>query len=331
MDKFTKVQKAIDGETLDSIPFSFWSHYPKIDREPKKIAQKTYENFKKFDLDFIKTLNNGMYSVEDYGSEIDFSEVFKGGVAKITKSPVIHYEDWKNITKISTEEAALSRELEYLQLLLDKVDGEAPVIMTVFSPFTTAYKLSEGRIVDHIKNDDKGYVHQALKNIAETTAELSSKAIELGAAGVYFASQMSSYEKTEASVFKEYGVPYDLQALEGAQEGWFNAIHIHGSHIMFDLVKDYPVDVINWHIGESLPEVDEGIFFSDRTVMGGIERMDITNQNKNEVRNQIYQTFLKTNGKRLILTPGCGVRLPFNEEMIDFIIETKKEIEQKMF
>lgn len=331
MDKFTKVQKAINGEKIDSIPFSFWSHYPTIDREPEKIAQKTYENFKRFDLDFIKTLNNGMYSVEDYGSEIDFSDVFKGGVAKLTNSPVNNYEDWNNIKKISIKEEALNRELDYLQLLLDKVDGEAPVIMTVFSPFTTAYKLSEGRILDHLKNDDEGYVHQALENIAATTAELSTRAIELGAAGVYFASQMSSYEKTEESIFKEYGVPYDLQALEGAKEGWFNAIHIHGSSIMFDLVKDYPVDVINWHIGESLPEVDEGIFFSDRSVMGGIERMDITNQNKNEVRNQIYQTILKTNGQRLILTPGCGVRLPFDEEMIDFIIKTKKEIEEKMF
>lgn len=331
MDKYTKVQKAIKGEAVDSVPFSFWSHYPKIDRAPEEIAQKTYDNFKRYDLDFIKTLNNGMYSVEDYGSEIDFSEVFKGGVAKIEKSPVIDSEDWKNIEKISIEEKALSRELEYLERLLDKVDGEAPVIMTIFSPFTTAYKLSEGRILDHIKTDDQGYVHQALENIAQTTAELSQKAIELGAAGVYFASQMSSYDKTEEDVFKEYGVPYDLKALDGAQEGWFNAIHIHGNNIMFDLVKDYPVDVINWHIGETLPEVDEGILFSDRTIMGGIERMDITNQDKNAVRNQIYQTFLKAEGKRIILTPGCGVRLPFSEEMIEFIIETKNKIEEKMF
>lgn len=38
-------------------------------------------------------------------------------------------------------------------------------------------------------------------------------------------------------------MPYDLQVLEGARDGWFNAIHAHGDDIMFDLVKDYPVQL----------------------------------------------------------------------------------------
>ena len=48
---------------------------------------------------------------------------------------------------------------------------------------------------------------------------MAHKAIELGAAGVYFASQMSSYDQVSEEIYADYGVPYDLQVLEGARDG----------------------------------------------------------------------------------------------------------------
>ena len=65
-------------------------------------------------------------------------------------------------------------------------------------------------------------------------------------------------------------MPYDLQVLEGARDGWFNAIHAHGDDIMFDLVKDYPVQVFNWHVWESLPELKEGIDYTNKCVMAAL-------------------------------------------------------------
>ena len=206
MNKFDRIKLAISGEKQGSIPFSFWTHLPEIDRSPKEVAQATYDLFKQYDLDFIKTMNNGMYAVEDYNTEIDFSEV-----AKVIKTLINAYEDWSNLPLLELETAsALQRELDHLEHLLNLVDGEAPVIMTVFSPLTTAAKLAKGQLINHLNQDEHGYIHQALDKIAEATAALAHKAIELGAAGVYFASQMSSYDQVSEEIYADYGVPYDL-------------------------------------------------------------------------------------------------------------------------
>lgn len=328
MNKHEKIKLAISGDQQASIPFSFWTHLPEIDRQPEKLAEATYQLYQDYDLDFIKTMNNGMYAVEDYGTTLDFSEVAKGGVAKVTHSPNKENQDWTQLAQLEVATAtALQRELTHLKQLLQLVDGEAPVIMTVFSPLTTADKLAQGRLKELLGQADATNLHQALTHIAATTAELARQAIELGATGIYFASQMSTYEKLTAQQYETYGVPYDLQVLKGAEKGWFNAIHIHGDNIMFDLVKNYPVQVFNWHIWESLPELKEGQDYTNKAVMGGIARMDITHDRLNELRTQIYQSLISTQGRGVILTPGCGIRHPFAEETIRFIQRVKTETE----
>lgn len=72
MNKNEKMKQAINGQKQQNIPFSFWTHLPDIDRQPKKLAEASFQLYKDYDLDFIKTMNNGMYAVEDYGTEIDF-------------------------------------------------------------------------------------------------------------------------------------------------------------------------------------------------------------------------------------------------------------------
>lgn len=35
-------------------------------------------------------------------------------------------------------------------------------------------------------------------------------------------------------------------------------------------------------------------------------------------------------GRRLILTPGCVIRYPLNEEMLSYVKKTKESVEQDM-
>ena len=116
-----------------------------------------------------------------------------------------------------------------------------------------------------------------------------------------------------------------------ASSGWFNVLHAHGSDIMFDLLKDYPVQVFNWHVGESLPDMDECALLTGKCLMGGLQRTDITNRNHNAVRNQIFRALKSTGGKGLILTPGCVIRYPLDEEMLESVRKTKEEVEDQMF
>ena len=151
MTKKERIQAAIAGEKPDKLPYSFWTHLPGIDLNPELLAEKTYEFYKKYDIDFIKTMNNGMYAIEDFGCEIDYSDIAKGGVAKVTKTPIHEAKDWHELKPCSVKEGSLARELKGLKLILDKVKNEdVPVIFTIFSPLTTANKLSGNTLLQFI-------------------------------------------------------------------------------------------------------------------------------------------------------------------------------------
>ena len=113
MTKKERIEAVILGEHVDRIPYSLWSHLPG--------------------------------RVEDFGVKVDYSEIEKGGVAKIVDTPVKTPEDWEKVTSVSVNEGALAREQKYLRLLLDKTQGEVPVVFTIFSPLTTASKLCPDR------------------------------------------------------------------------------------------------------------------------------------------------------------------------------------------
>lgn len=329
MTKKERVRAAVELRKPDQLPYAMWTHLPGIDLDPVALAEATYEFYKTYDVDIIKTMNNGMYAVQDFGCEVDFSEIARGGVAKLVTTPILEPEDWGKLQPVGTDAPALARELHSLELLLEKVKGEeVPVIFTVFSPLTTAEKLSKGKLLAHIEGGAGEQVHRALEVITQTTCALVRRAIELGADGVFFATQLANYGKCPEEVYREYGVPYDRRVLE-ASTGWCDILHAHGDNIMFELLKDYPVDVFNWHAWESLPKLREARVATGKCIMGGLKRMDITNRNKNEIHTQIYESLAQLGGVGQILAPGCVIRYPLDEEMLHFVAKTKAQLEKQ--
>ena len=128
----------------------------------------------------------------------------------------------------------------------------------------------------------------------------------------------------------EFGVPYDLRVLEAAKAGWMNTLHAHGVNIMFELLKDYPIDVFNWHAWETLPAVDEAAVLTGKCLMGGLKRSDITNKNRNEILHQTFQCYRLTGGIKHILTPGCVVRYPLDRDTLHFVKEARDLVEAAM-
>ena len=172
-------------------------------------------------------------------------------------------------------------------------------------------------------------VKAGLRAITESTCALVQRVIEMGADGIFFATQLSSYAAGEESFYREYGMPYDLAVLS-ASSGWCNVLHAHGKDIMFPLLRKYPVQIFNWHAWESLPEIDEAQALTWKCIMAGLERMDITGGRKNEIEYRIYETLRQTGGRKVILSPGCVIRYPLNEEILAFVRKAKNEIEEKL-
>jgi len=332
MNKTERIKTALNREKTDKLPYAFWTHMPGDDLDPEVISKKTYEFFKEYDLDFIKMMNNGMYSTEDFGCKADYSEIKQGGAAKLVYSPVKAADDWVKLKQPDVHQGAYGRELKHLRLLLELVNKEAPVIFTIFSPMTTANKISQNTLLKQITEGHGEQVHQALEMITETTCELVKAVMEAGADGIFMATQLASYDITTDKIYGEYGKPYDVRVFETANQcgGWFNLLHAHGNNIMFNLLKDYPSQAFNWHVFETLPGVTEARDITGKCLVGGIQRYNITDGKKNEIHHEIYTCIKELGGVGHILTPGCVIRYPLDKEVLSFVREAKESIEETM-
>ncbi|MED4782584.1 uroporphyrinogen decarboxylase family protein [Brevibacillus choshinensis] len=312
-----RIRMVLRGEQADRIPFSFWTHLPHVDLDPLKLAEETYEFYRRFRLDFIKNMPNGMFFVEDYGCQCDFSEIPNGGVAKITKYAVEKPEDWVVLTEPDVKKGALGRELLSIAHLLGKTKEEVPVLLTIFSPLTIAHKLCGSLMLEHLRNHPEK-VKAGLDRIARTTAAFAQEALRKGCAGVFFANQMATSEMVTEAEYAEFGVPYDLQVLEAIQPfSWFNVVHIHGTNIYHHLMVDYPVQAINWHIWETEPKLQDFVQAApDKIIVGGLQRSNITNGSIDEIIKEIQEVSRLTVGNRIILTPGCVIRYPVEETVL---------------
>jgi uroporphyrinogen decarboxylase len=305
-----RVQVALRGEAVDRPPYSFWTHFPGIDLDPEALARETIAFARELDLDFVKSMPNGQFCTEDWGTVSDFSEIARGGVARAVKRAVDKPEGWKEIRRLDVSRGAFGRELEHLSMLCDALGKDTPVLATVFSPLTVALKLAGEGYRTHLKSHPER-IEPALSNIAATMASYVQAALQVGCAGVFFASQEGSFRCMSQETFLRFGKPFDLEVLKAATAGWFNVIHMHGEDVMFDVLRDYPVTALNWHIGETSPLLaDYAAKPLRKPVVGGLRRMALTRGDLAMSRTDIASAMAATSGRGLLLGPACVIRYP---------------------
>lgn len=314
-----RIQRMLQGNSTDRIPYSFWTHFPGIDLDPDKLADMTYQLYKNLDMDFIKHMPNGLYSVEDFGCECDYSDIIFGGVAKIGKYAINKPNNWNHIPILNIENGAYGREIRSLERLLGQVKGSTPILATVFNPLTTAFKMSGQALILHMReHPDK--VKNGLESITEVTIRFAEKVLDKGCVGIFLANQMAVKRLLTEEEFQEFVVPYDMKLLQAIErKSWFNIMHVHGNDTYFSLMSDYPVHAFNWHIWETAPTIQE--FLNDpklknKIIVGGLQRFHITDGRMADLKEQIADMIRLTKGEKLVLAPGCGIRYPFDEQTL---------------
>jgi uroporphyrinogen decarboxylase len=97
-----------------------------------------------------------------------------------------------------------------------------------------------------------------------------------------------------------------LRILQAAQDLWLNVLHLHGTNVMFDLLADYPVQIINWHDRETWPALSEAQDLFTGAVCGGLQRWDVVVRGTPEqVQEQARDAIEQTAGRRFVLGTGC--------------------------
>ena len=328
MQKLDRIAAALRGEASDRPPYGFWTHLPGLDLDPARLAEATAALCARYDMDFLKAMPNGMYPVEDFGCVCDYSGIEKGGVARVVHPAVSLVEHWDRLEELDLAVGAYGRELEYLARLVTFVDPSVPVLATVFSPLTIAAKLSNGAYRSHLDSEPAA-VARGLEVITRVTCAFARKAIERGCAGVFLATQEASHGVLDEAAYRTFGEPFDTRVVDAAARagGWFNVIHMHGEHVMFDLLARYDVAALNWHVGETVPSIsDYRRHGGTRPILGGLRRNHLTNGDCAAISADIERAMIESDGKGLLLAPACVIRHPVNDNALQFTANAIKDL-----
>jgi len=316
LSKRERVRRALAHEEVDRLPYSFWRHFPNIDLDPVTLLDETVRFARKLDLDFVKAMSNGLYCVEDWGAVADYSAIHAGGVARVARHPVVQVDDWRRVQRLPTTATALARELGHLANLVVALGPDVPVLATVYSPLTIAHKLA-GAALDRDVREAPEAVLNALEAITLTTADFVQQALAVGCAGVFFAAQDANPARFNATAYARFGEPFDRRVLRAAAPGWFNILHMHGSRVLFDSLKVYPVAALNWHIGEAPPSVAAYRRAGGRLpIVGGLRRSALTQRNSEAVSTDLLAIKAETAGRGILLAPGCVIREPVDMDFL---------------
>jgi uroporphyrinogen decarboxylase len=309
LDKSARIQAALRGEKTDRVQFSLWRHFHHQDRTAGGLASATLALAREYDLDLIKLTPSGLYGVEDW-AEGHITYPGTEHEPPFLHSPAAqHPEDWGHLQVTAPEVGALGRELEAIQQVVRGTGGEPPLVMTIFSPLTLAYKLSGDTVIQHLREYPSA-LHKGLEIIAETVAGFADAALKAGADGLFFATQLASHRWVTPTEYAEFGRRYDLAVLDRvAAHSVLTILHLHGEQVFFDLACDerYPIQAISWHDRETYPDLATARQLTDRLFVTGLDRELLGRGPTAAIQAQVREVLAQTEGRGVILAPSCVI------------------------
>jgi uroporphyrinogen decarboxylase len=114
-----------------------------------------------------------------------------------------------------------------LRLILAGREDDVPVLHTVFAPLTVARKLAGDRLLGDLK-DHPDAVMAALEVITETVIRYVAAVAQVGADGIFYASQDASRDVLDEGEHARFSMPYSGRVLESLTAASFHDAPPHG-------------------------------------------------------------------------------------------------------
>ena len=303
-----RIEAVLRGEKPDRVPIALWRHFPHDDLTAEGLARATVAFQREYRWDLVKVTPASGYPAEAWGAKLRPADNAEGTREYLSR-PVQRPEDWHALEALTpAENPVLARELRALALIREGVGPEVPVLQTVFSPLTIAKQLAGDLVFEHLRERPQD-LRAGLRVVAQTTARFAEACLRHGADGIFFATQLASYEVLSPNEYEAFGVPFDLEVLEAVGgQARVGVLHLHGPRPMFELAPRYPVQIVNWHDRETSPSLAEGQERFSGAVLGGLNRSTtLPGGTPEEVRREVLDAVRQTRGRRLIVGAGCVV------------------------
>lgn len=319
MDSVTRIRTALALDKPDRPPYTWWGHTFKEEWSPEALAAVTVERARRFDLDFVKLQPRASCFAEAFGSVYEPS-----GTATehptLVKAGVGAIEDWATLPEADAGHPAFADQVEALRLAVAELGPETPVIQTVFSPLTVAGHLigKDPERVVRMLLDHPDLVGPALERIARGLVSFSAASVDAGAAGVFFAiSGYASEDLMSEEDYRRLVLEHDLAVTGLLPDGaWFNVAHLCGPHLVFDVAKALGLHAVSWSVHDpGNPTLAEGRDRTGMAAMGGLgHKTTLVEATPEQVVAEAKDALEGTDGRGVILAPGCSVAVTAGEE-----------------
>ena len=302
--KRKRLEATISGQAPDRVPVALWRHWPGDDQDAQALAAAHLQWQKAYDWDLLKVGPASSYSVVDWGVEDRWVGHIEG-TRQYTHRAVQKPEDWAGLQPLDPGKGMLATQLEALRLVKESVGESIPVLVTIFSPLSQAKHLADNEpMLSHLRQQPDLF-RQGQAAILESTLRFIEAAKKLGIDGIYYAVQHARYPLMSREEYATWGRPYDLQILDAVQDLWLNMLHLHSTDIMFDLLADYPVQLVNWHDREIGLRLAEGLEQIKGAASGGVDHWTLHQESPEQTHAEAQDAIAQTNGRRLLLGTGC--------------------------
>lgn len=328
MTKRERLRATLAGQETDRAPISFWHHFPGRDKTVEGLVKATVEFQRRYDLDLIKLMPTGMYSIVDYGATIS-PRPDNIGTTQMETTPIASPADWSRLPVAGPDTGELRNQVEVVRRLRLALGPDVAIVETIFSPLTMANKLAGSAFPAYVTGDAAS-MEPALDRFAADLVAFGRACLEAGADGFFFATQHANRGAgVSPEVFERLGVQYDvrsLQALAEDERNWLSILHLHGVDTFFDLGNRYPVHAINWHDRETSPSIREALDRTKKALVAGIERGGVVaSDDAASAAAQVRDAVDQSGGRRLIVAPGCVI--PAGAAKEDTLLATRRAVE----
>lgn len=306
-DKLERLQQTISGYATHPIPTFLMRHFPGDDQRITDYVQAMVHFQELFDWDILVIHPASSYAVADYGVQSEWNGGLNGD-RTITKRVIYRSLDWTEIRNLDPQRGELGKHLEVARQLIEHFKHQIPIIMSVYSPLSQAMRLSgHATLVDHLRTRPDR-LKSCLNVLTETTLNYINTLRRLGIDGILYIVEYGDYGMLAKGEYESFGVPYDLKILgELVERTKFNLLYLRGNSPMFDLVKDYPTQAINWNNHADKVDLVQGKSQSLGAVCGGAHTNTLLLSTPSDIRQQANHALREVNQRRLILTAEDAV------------------------
>jgi len=319
MTKRERVMAALRGAPVDRVPASLWLHNFATENSADDLAAETLRLAGRFDWDFLKPQSRAQCFAEMWGFRYAPSRE-RATPYTPTQAPLATAADLRRLEPADERTGALGEQLRALQAIRKGVGSETPIIWTVFSPLMVLpYLLTGGRAqaVALMRSEPEAVEH-ALDTMAVTLGAYARAAVETGADGLFYATNMATRELSTAAECRRFQRPYDLRILGQVDGAPFNVLHVCGPEVLFDEFADYPATALSWATVPGNPALSDGHRRTGRAVLGGLPAKPvIAGLPPAEVGARGRRAIAEMGGRFLLLGPDCSIDPDTPEAVMD--------------